>query len=70
MHLSGAQFLGSRIAYTSNSKVYIAQADGSSPELLTSDENRYRSPVFSPDGRSLFALGPQNEGTAIYEIPL
>ncbi len=69
---SGASFSpdGSRIAYTSGSKVYLAQADGGSPQLLTTDENRYRSPVFSPDGQSLFALGPQANGTAIYQIPL
>lgn len=69
---SGASFSpdGNRMVYTSDSQVYLAEADGSNPRRLTEEGQRYRSPVFSQDGQSLFALGPQPEGTGIFQIPL
>lgn len=69
---SGASFSpdGEHIVYTSNSQIYLAEADGSNPRRLTEEGQRYRSPQFSQDGSKLFALGPQPEGTGIFEIPL
>lgn len=69
---TGVQFSpdGEQLVYTSEGKVILADADGNNAMAITTKEDNFKRPQFSPDGRSLFALTAVPDGTAIYEIPL
>lgn len=71
---------GQTIAYTvtyysvkqnkSHTCIYIMDADGSNPLLLTNTSNNETNPAFTPDGRKLLFLSSESDNIQIWEMEL
>lgn len=58
------------IAFVYANNLWIAGKDGSNPRMLTSDEGREFSPVFSPDGKTIAFNAEYDGNIDVYTIPV
>ncbi len=61
---------GGHIAFVYANDLWVANADGSSPRRLTSDEGVEANPVFSPDGEWIAFDAEYDGNTDVYIVPV
>lgn len=67
--LSQPAISGNKIAFIYAEDLWVANRDGSNPKRLTVDEGVERSPVFSPDGKTIAFSAEYDGNIDVYVVP-
>ena len=61
---------GTRIAFSFQGDIWVVPATGGAARMLTSHEGYERSPVWSPDSRTIAFMADWNDGGDVYTVPV
>ena len=67
--LSQPAISGNKIAFIYAEDLWVANRDGSNPKRLTVDEGVERSPIFSPDGKTIAFSAEYDGNIDVYVVP-